>query len=490
MAIGFTPNHNQIIEAKDLTQKEFLALLVETVKKISWETAYVSQNGIIAYTNNGMFSWNAEIKITIENNTASMKSSSTGNEMFDWGKNKKTVESFIAFFNEVKAQFTSEELTEKFAEIEGQLISEEDDILKLPPPTTTEKISDFFSIFKPVEGYFITPILININILVFIFMMIFGVDFISPSTDDLIFWGANFRPVTLEGGEWRLLTNCFLHIGVFHLLMNMYALMYIGVLLEPHLGKVRFLSAYLLAGLLASVTSLYWHDLTVSAGASGAIFGMYGVFLTLLTTDLIEKNARKTLLTSIVIFVGYNLINGIKGGIDNAAHIGGLVAGLVIGYAYTFNLDEDDEVSLKYKIIGLLTLVFSVITLVVCNGSTNDIIVYDTRMKEFNDMEKMALEIYSRSHYEPKEELLYDIKDRGIYYWNENINLINELDKLNLPDEIHYRNSRIKTYCELRIKSFELLYKTVSDSTDIYKAEIQNYDRQIQTIVKELTNKS
>lgn len=490
MAVGFTPSYNENINTENLTQKGSLVLLIEVIKKLNWEVSYSSINGVIAYTNKGLFSWNAEIRITIEENAINVKSSSTGNEMFDWGKNKRSVENFIQIFHELKNQLTTEELTQKFTEIEENLVAEENDIFKLPPPTTTEKISGFFSIFIPVEGYFITPILINFNILVFIIMVILGVDFIAPTSDNLINWGANFRPVTLAGEWWRLLTNCFLHIGIFHLLMNMYALMYIGLLLEPHLGRIRFLSAYLLAGIVASVTSLWWHDLTVSAGASGAIFGMYGLFLVLLTTDLIEKNARKTLLTSITIFVGYNLINGLKGGIDNAAHIGGLISGVIIGYAYIFSLDEEDDQNLKLKIIGSLTIAFSVISFIVCSGLTNDIIIYDAKMKEFTEMENMALEIYSKANYLPKEDLLYDIKDRGIYYWNENINLVNEADKLNLPDEIHQRNTKIKAYCELRIKSFELLYKAVSENTNKYKIEIQNYDSKIQTLMNELKNNS
>nr|MBP9794031.1 hypothetical protein [Flavobacterium sp.] len=191
-------------------------------------------------------------------------------------------------------------------------------------------------------------------------------------------------------------------------------------------------------------------------------------------------------LISISLFVGYNLIYGLKGGIDNAAHIGGLIAGLIIGYTYTFNLDEEDEINLKYKIVGTLSIVFSVITFIVYNGLSNDLAIYSSRMKEFDDMEKMALEIYSRVNYEPKEELLYDIKDRGIYYWNQNIDLINEVDKLNLPDDIHKKNSKIKLYCELRIKSFQLIYKAVSEETNKYDIEIKNYDNQIQSIINDL----
>lgn len=490
MAVGFTPNYNEDINITEVTPKESLVLLTEAIKKLNWEISFISLNGIIAFTNQGLFSWNAEIKITLKEDTINVKSTSTGSEMFDFGKNKNSVKRLVQLFHEIKNQLTKEELTEKFKKIEESIVAEEVDIFTLPPSTTSEKISSLFSIFIPVEGYFITPILVNLNILIFIIMAIFGVDFIAPTGENLITWGANFRPLTLEGEYWRLITNCFLHFGVFHLVMNMYALLYIGLLLEPLLGRIRFLAAYLLAGILASVTSLWWHNLTVSAGASGAIFGMYGLFLVLLNTDLIEKNTRKALLTSIAIFVGYNLINGLREGIDNAAHIGGLIAGLIIGIAYTLTLDEEDQLNVKLKVIGSLTVAFTLISVIICNGLTNDIIVYDTKMREFIDMEKMALEIYSQANYLPKEDLLYNIKDRGIYYWNENINLINEVDKLNLPDEIHERNGKIKTYCELRIKSFELLYKSISENTDKYKIEIQNYDRQIQSLMDELTIKS
>jgi rhomboid protease GluP len=228
-------------------------------------------------------------------------------------------------------------------------------LLNQPPQTSRDKIKNVFSVFIPTEGYFFTPIIVNINILVFAAMVISGVHFMLPDNDSLIKWGANFRPVTLDGQWWRLFTSCFLHIGVIHLLMNLYALIYIGLLLEPHLGKTRFVSAYLLAGIGGSVASLYWHDLTISAGASGAIFGMYGVFLAMLTTNLIEKSARKTLLTSIMIFVGYNLLNGLKGGIDNAAHIGGLVTGMIIGYAFYPSLIKPQQLNLKYLTVALCT---------------------------------------------------------------------------------------------------------------------------------------
>src|SRR5690606_29451613 len=113
------------------------------------------------------------------------------------------------------------------------------------PPTFKEKTSSLLSIFIPNESHFFTPILIYANLLIFILMTVSGVHFLEPNNESLLNWGANYKPFTLDGQWWRLLSSCFIHIGVFHLAMNMYALIYIGLLLEPHLGKTRFLMAYL-----------------------------------------------------------------------------------------------------------------------------------------------------------------------------------------------------------------------------------------------------
>ena len=351
MAVGFTPKHIEEVSLDKLTQPQFLALAYEAATEANWKVNYISENGLIAYTDSGIFAWNAEIQIKIENRVATIQSKSLGGEMIDWGKNKKNIVKFIASFEELKSILTKEALDTKYQELRGRLVSQEEDLLMLPPATTTEQVNDFFYIFKPTKDFFITPILLDLNILIFILMAISGVNIMSPDSESLLNWGANFRPMTLDGEWWRLITSSFLHIGIFHLLMNLYALLNIGILLEPHLGRTRFASAYMLTGIAASVTSLWWYELTISAGASGAIFGMYGLFLAMLTTNLIEKTARKELLASIIFFVGYNILNGLsRGGVDNAAHIGGLVSGLIIGYAFIPSLKKPTEDTLKFGI--------------------------------------------------------------------------------------------------------------------------------------------
>jgi rhomboid protease GluP len=488
MAIGFTPKHIENYPLNGLTHEQYLALAFETVEKLAWKVAYLSESGLIAHTDNGMFHWNAEIKITIQNDTANIVSASTGNDMMDWGKNKKNVLNFLSNFETLKSTFTDDEIKVKYEHLTQYFVPKQEDILILPPPTATQQIKDFFSIFVPTQDFFVTPILMNLNILVFLLMAISGVNIMSPDSESLINWGANFKPNTLDGQWWRLFTNCFLHIGIIHLLMNMYALLYVGILLEPILGKARFLSSYLLTGIAASMVSLWWHDLTVSAGASGAIFGMYGVFLALLTTKLIEENARKALLTSIAVFVVFNLLNGLKGGIDNAAHIGGLLSGLLVGYAFIISLKNFDNKQLKYRTIGLLTFVTIAASFVLYKKIPNDIGIYSKKMEQFSSMEKKALEVYNLPQDTPNDKLLNEFKTKSIYCWNENIKLTQNIEKLNLPDNIQKRNLTLKKYAELRLNCCELTCKSIAENTDKYNSEINNCNNQIEEILKDLNS--
>lgn len=200
-----------------------------------------------------------------------------------------------------------------------------------PDKEAQQEFKDFIEFLKPREGYYVTPILIYSNLGIYIIMTLLGLGFISFKGQDLLNWGANYGPLTKSGDWWRLLTSTFLHGGLMHVLANMYGLLFVGIFLEPILGKTKFLTTYLVTGLLASIASIWWYDATISVGASGAIFGLYGLFLAFMLTKVFPREFGKAFLLSTVIFVGYNLLVGLAGGIDNAAHVGGLLGGLIIG---------------------------------------------------------------------------------------------------------------------------------------------------------------
>jgi rhomboid protease GluP len=485
MAFGLSPKYVQNIPLNDVTPQDFLVVAVDAAKKLGWNISVISEAGFMAYTGFSMSSWSEEVRIKIETDTAILKSECLGSQMADWGKNKKNVTDLIDTIEQLKTAYAPEELTAKYEDLQSEFVSEDEHAVSQEPLTGREKLKGFFSIFVPANGYFVTPILVNLNIAVFIAMVATGVNFLLPDTASLVKWGCDFGPVTLNGQWWRLLTNCFIHIGIMHLLLNMYALVYIGLLLEPYLGRVRFVTAYLLTGISASLTSLYWHPFTLSAGASGAIFGMYGVFLALLTTNLIHKSARKALLTSIAVFVVYNLVNGLKAGVDNAAHIGGLASGLVIGYTFVPVLKSDDA-NVTFTTTSLLTGVMLIIFSIVFKNLPNDFGKYDAYMEQFATTESMALEVYKMPRNTVKERVLDEIKERGLYYWNEDIKIIKSADSLNIPDELHQKDYKLLKYCDLRIQSYKLIYKAISENSKQYQLQLADYNKQIQEILDDL----
>src|ERR1044071_4359585 len=107
----------------------------------------------------------------------------------------------------------------------------------------------FLQVLIPRKDYFITPIIVDLNILVFLAMVISGVSILSPTVNDITNWGADIRTKVMNGEPWRLLTCMFVHIGIIHLAVNMLSLISLGRLLESFIGKWRFLILYILTGL-------------------------------------------------------------------------------------------------------------------------------------------------------------------------------------------------------------------------------------------------
>lgn len=194
----------------------------------------------------------------------------------------------------------------------------------------------------PKGEHFATSIILDLNILVFLLMIFSGIHVISPNGQELLHWGANRRFETSSGEWWRLLTSMFLHGGIMHLFLNIYGLVIAAIFVEPILGRKKYFILYILSGLCGSLASIWWYPNTISVGASGAIFGLYGAILGLLLTNAFPKNGKKGILIMIGIFVGINLLWGLTGGIDNAAHIGGLLSGAIIGIIL-YKLDEEKK---------------------------------------------------------------------------------------------------------------------------------------------------
>jgi membrane associated rhomboid family serine protease/Tfp pilus assembly protein PilF len=151
---------------------------------------------------------------------------------------------------------------------------------------------------------------------------------------DVMRLGANVGLYTLSGEWWRLLTNTFIHGGLLHFAFNMWCLWSLGRLAEAVYGHWTFVVVYLLCGLSGSMGTIIWNPLVSSVGASGAIFGIAGALISsfYLGEFSLPRAAISGMLRSVVAFVGYNLVFGAMiAHVDNAAHVGGLVMGLILG---------------------------------------------------------------------------------------------------------------------------------------------------------------
>jgi rhomboid protease GluP len=210
---------------------------------------------------------------------------------------------------------------------------------------------DFAAKFQGLPGpanpaLSVTNILIGLNIAVFLVMAgLLGAGWVDvPNLTPFIRYGASNAAATTNGEWWRLITCMFLHFGAVHLALNMWALFQIGHFVEKLLGRALFTLTYFAAGISGGLLSLVWHgDKVWSAGASGAIFGIYGALLGYMIREkqALPRAVFQPLLKSTLLFAGYNLLYGFAHpGIDNAAHIGGLLSGILFGSICAMPLDS------------------------------------------------------------------------------------------------------------------------------------------------------
>lgn len=207
-----------------------------------------------------------------------------------------------------------------------------------------------------------TPLIIAVNVTVFAAMVAVsgGEAFLQPSQKLLLDFGADYGPLTFSGEFWRIFSSIFVHIGVIHIAMNMYVLWDIGNALERLYGTTKFVAIYLLAGIGGSVCSLFFNPAIISAGASGAVFGSFGALLAIYKGHEKSFNPEyiKAATRSVMFLLAFNLIWGFsQKGIDNAAHIGGFVTGVLAGFAVLPVVVGDKRWSTQNAVWALLLLV-------------------------------------------------------------------------------------------------------------------------------------
>lgn len=179
------------------------------------------------------------------------------------------------------------------------------------------------------HGYFITVLLITINIIIYLAEEMCGGSTVNSIA---LTFGASFTPLIMQGQWWRLFTSMFVHFGISHIANNMLSLFILGRIVEQYYGHLRFLILYLLSGLggnvLTMILELGSGKYALSAGASGAIFGIMAAFVIF----AIKPETRRIFpLKNVLAGIFFSILPGfISSGISLSAHIGGFVTGFVM----------------------------------------------------------------------------------------------------------------------------------------------------------------
>lgn len=209
----------------------------------------------------------------------------------------------------------------------------------------------------------VTNGIVAVNLVVFGLMGLAGAGWLQTESMALYIQYANNGAATTAGEWWRLVTCMFMHYGLIHLAMNMWALHQTGQLVERLLGRPLYLLAYFGSGIVASFASILWHgDRVWSAGASGAVFGVYGVLLGYMVREKhgLPRSVVQPMLRSTLGFAAYNILFGLAHPlIDNAAHIGGFAGGFVFGAVLALPLDPEQRARLHLRRLGAGLLVLA-----------------------------------------------------------------------------------------------------------------------------------
>jgi rhomboid protease GluP len=208
----------------------------------------------------------------------------------------------------------------------------------------------------------LTQIFFGINVAVFLGMVLSSSSIMDFPAQVLVQWGANVGAFTLRGEWWRLLTCVFVHGGLLHIAFNMWCLWDLGALSESLYGRWTFAAVYLISGLGASLASVMWNPYVMSVGASGAIFGLAGALIAAFKLGelSVPRSALTGPLRSLMVFVVFNLAFGAASGVtDNAAHVGGLIAGLILGALIALLAPQQEQAQRRIAIFFVTLLVLA-----------------------------------------------------------------------------------------------------------------------------------
>ena len=307
------------------------------------------------------------------------------------------------------------------------------------------------------------PTIVGANVFVFVAMLVAGAGLLGPGINMMVQWGANCGPLTMNGQWWRLLTCMFLHFGLLHIGFNMYVLWQIGHFVERLVGNTGLLLLYVTSGIAASIASLAWNPAQVSAGASGAVFGVCGALLgfIVLRRDTIPLEVIKSLRSSMVTFLVYNAVFALMlPFIDWAAHAGGFVYGVFCG-AMLSQPVISESTRTRWIRNGILTAISAVVlpgAVLLLPPLPSDVMTSldeILRVDAITRSQTVALIDQWQNNAVTDEQIVDSLKNDMLPKWQQTIDEIDAFGKQTVikPEIL----ARLRSYLVKRLESVQLL---------------------------------
>lgn len=482
MAFGWKTEYEKRVPADGLTNWEIFSILEKACKDLEWEFLIVDEKTFTATTPTHWTLSEEIITIKIENETILFKSQSESLELYEAGRNQKNIEEhLLPSFRKIKWGLKAEELQKAAMYLQNETVKQ----LKSGNRVDGERITFGF------KDHEITFFLIAIMVLAFVAMVIRGVDAFDPLVEDIIKWGGSLK-YNVTGGEWwRLITATFVHIGIYPLLANIFGIYFVGLMVESILGKLKFLIAFICCGVLASLISMLWVADGVTAGASGAIFGMYGVLLAFSTTKYVNKKFSTIWLAGIAIYAVFNIYMGFKGGTDNAENLGGFAAGILIGYLFYFYHFKKNVARAGGSRISIEVLLLTALLVFAYNKKygKDDSLQFEKAVMKLNQIELKAMTLMQQlQQAEDNIAATKVLKDSALPEWKHFQKEIMKTDKYTLDETFKRKRKLLNEYAGLRVRQTELIYRSVNEGTDKYNNEINQVSDTIDKIIDQIGN--
>jgi rhomboid protease GluP len=479
MAFGWKTEYEKRIPLEGLSNWEVFSVAEQACKDLEWEYLVVNEKTFTATTPTHWTLAEEIITIVVEGEEIIFKSQSESLDLYEAGRNRKNIEDhLIPAFNKVKSAWRGSRLELQATRLRAEVTTQ----LKTGNRVNAERVGFGF------RGHEITFFLLAIKLAVFGLMAVRGVNVLNPSPAEVTQWGGNVREYVAVGEWWRLLTNLFVHVSVYQLLTNLVGLYFIGLLVETILGKLKYLIAFLVTGALASLSSIYFVGEGVTAGSSGAVAGLYGVFIAFATTRYINKQFSWAQLSGIFAAGCLFIYAAVHGQVDYATNLGGLAAGIIVGYLFYFfhfkrNLARAGGTRISIEVMLLTALL---IFLFVKNGN-NDTLRFEKSVMKLNQIELKAMTQMQRLQFsETNNDAARVLRDSALPEWKHFQLELAKTDRYRLDDKFNRKRKLLHEYAGLRLRQTELIYKSALEETDKYSGEINEVSDKIDKLIDQL----